>query len=224
MSFKDLTGMRFGRLVVKERVANKVNKSGKPVAQWLCVCDCGNEKIVRSASLNNGGVRSCGCLRNGVAAANAKRFNVKHGLSNTRIYKIWSKMLCRCYCTTNKDYARYGARGIRVYQDWHEFGAFYDWSMYNGYQDTLSLDRKDNDGDYSPRNCRWATLQQQANNTRQNINITHQGETKTIAQWASALGLPAERLYKRHERGCAPELILSLRCLKGGERTSNNST
>ena len=105
MSFQDLTGMRFSRLVVKVRVANKVNKSGKPVAQWLCVCDCGNEKVVRSASLNNGSVRSCGCLRNETAAANARKFNVKHGLSNTRIYGIWAKMLRRRYCSTNKDYA-----------------------------------------------------------------------------------------------------------------------
>jgi hypothetical protein len=224
MSFQDLTGMRFSRLVVKVRVANKVNKSGKPVAQWLCVCDCGNEKVVRSASLNNGSVRSCGCLRNETAAANARRFNVKHGLSNTRIYGIWAKMLCRCYCTTNKDYAKYGVRGILVCQDWLDFNKFYEWAMRNGYQDTLSLDRVDNDGIYSPQNCRWATLKQQANNTRQTIKITFQGETKSIAQWAETLGLPAERLYKRRERGCAPELILSLRRLRGGERTLSSST
>ena len=219
MAFKDLTGMRFGRLVVRERTANKITKSGKPVAQWLCDCDCGNTNVVRSASLNNGATKSCGCLRNEAAAATGKNCNTTHGLSHTRLYKIWAKMLCRCYCETTKDYAAYGARGIQVHQDWHDFKSFHDWAIYNGYKSTLSIDRIDNNGDYSPQNCRWATLRQQANNTRQNINITHQGKTKTIAQWARELGLPAERLYKRHERGCVPELILSKRRLEGGERT-----
>jgi hypothetical protein len=92
-------------------------------------------------------------------------------------------MRLRCYTTTNKDYERYGGRGIKVCDEWQSFEPFYQWAMANGYQDALTLDRIDNDGDYCPENCRWATQKEQQNNRRSNRLITHNGETHTIAEW-----------------------------------------
>lgn len=121
-----------------------------------------------------------------------------HGLTNTRLYRIWCNMKTRCYCKTDFHYPRYGARGIVVCTEWkNDFQAFYDWSMSNGYSDDLTIDRIDVNGNYEPQNCRWADNFTQANNTRRNRYYTYNNETHTLTEWSRIVGIKREILKDR---------------------------
>lgn len=184
---EDITGQRFGKLVVIKRVANDKNR----LTRWLCKCDCGNECEVYGNNLRRGHTTSCGCFRE----ENRPNLRKKHGQTNTRIYEVWEKMKARCYCETSPYYARYGGRGITVCDEWKDNpDAFMKWAYDNGYdkdaeKGECTLDRIDNDKGYSPDNCRWVNTKVQANNRRSNKRITFEGETHTVAEWADILGV-----------------------------------
>lgn len=194
--FKDLTGQRFGRWTVLYRTTDHIEKDGRHRVVYHCRCDCGNEADVISGSLGKGQSKSCGCLQREWAKSGVSKR--KHGLTGTRIYRIWKNMNTRCNNPNNKKWDRYGGRGIKICDEWqgeNGFENFYEWSMSNGYADNLTIDRQDNDKGYSPNNCRWVPFSVQSNNTSQNRNITVNGETKTIAEWSDLYGLNRPALY-----------------------------
>ena len=126
------------------------------------------------------------------------KHNLTHGQSYSRIYNTYHSMKQRCYNSKNKNYYNYGGRGIKICEEWlNDFQAFYDWSMSHGYSDDLTIDRKDNDGDYCPENCRWSTHKQQSNNVRTNHLITYKGETLTLKQWSEVLNINYNTLSRR---------------------------
>lgn len=164
-NFKDLTGRRYGRLTVICRAENTKHGS----AQWLCQCDCGNKKIVRSASLN-GNTKSCGCLYKDTREGLGRSRRKYECGSNHRLYHIWQGMKYRCINKNGRRYKDYGGRGITVCDEWkNNFQSFYEWSVANGYREDLSIDRIDNDKGYCPENCRWATALEQRKNRRDTV-------------------------------------------------------
>lgn len=208
-NLKDLTGKKFGRLLVIERAENR----GKQT-YWKCKCDCGKVKEVNGAKLKNGHTKSCGCLpRKAMVKSDVQRnCHLKtHGMSETRIYRIYHKMKLRCYSKVNSAYPSYGGRGITICDEWlNDFMSFYNWSMSNGYADDLSIDRIDNDKGYSPDNCRWATKKQQANNTRSTIFLTYKGETKPVSEWSEITGIPQDTLTYRKRSGWSDDECIEI--------------
>ncbi len=190
---KNLIGERFGRLTVTARASN--GKCGS--VRWLCVCDCGNETTVFSVSLKNGGTRSCGCLQKDLAS----KAHTTHGMFRSPEYKSWASMKHRCSCKEGPHFENYVKRGITVCARWaNDFAAFYS-DM--GPRPTLkhSIDRIDNDGNYEPGNCRWATINQQHNNRRDNKHLVFEGRRMTVTQWAKTIGINASTFEYRLSRG-----------------------
>lgn len=187
-NFKDLTGQRFGRLIVISYFGHTGHETS-----WLCKCDCGTEKPIRRGDLYSGRVLSCGCLN----AENRLRRNTTHGMRYSPEHATWSHMVDRCRNPRNKNYADYGGRNITVCQRWIESFANFYADMKDRPSKFHTLDRIDNERGYSPDNCRWATRLAQSNNTRRNLYITHDNETHSLADWARITGIPYDTLYAR---------------------------
>lgn len=197
----DLKGERFGRLVVERR-----DHTLKKAAFWICRCDCGSITTVQSCHLRSGATQSCGCLNKEQAS---KRMTT-HGLSRSRLYSEWHGMKGRCLNPRAKRYKGYGGRGITVCDEWRDsFEAFQDWALANGYQDDLTIDRIDNDGPYSPENCRWVTNREQQNNRRNNHLLSYNSKEQTIAKWAEETGLDWMVIYDRIRNGWTIERTLT---------------
>lgn len=195
----DLTGKRFSRLVV---ISEADRKQGQ-TSRWLCKCDCGNEKIIKGNHLTSGLTKSCGCLRSEIISKRVKT----HGMYGTRIYSIWANMLQRCYNQRERSYKYYGARGIKVCDKWKRFEGFLE-DMGGTYQEHLSIDRINVNGDYCSENCKWATKEEQANNTRANHLITINGETDTLANVCKKYNLNYKTVHKKLKKGIPIEKLI----------------
>lgn len=177
----NLEGKRFGKLVVMKLFDIKKYKK-----YWLCKCDCGGQIVVRDDCLKRNVTHSCGCLKH------------KHDLSECKLYKVWVSIKSRCLNKDDRAFKNYGGRGITMCKEWkNSFQTFYDWAMENGYESGLSIDRIDVNGNYCPENCRWATSQEQLNNTRRNHFVEYKGEKHTIAEWGRIVGLSRALIENR---------------------------
>lgn len=190
---KDLTGMRFGRLVVVELIGKTAN--GK--YQWKCKCDCGNYTIVKGNSLTTGHTKSCGCLEK----ETKREVNTIHGLRRCPLYKVWLNMKDRCHNPNNSHFKYYGGKGIAVCSEWKEdFKLFYDWMINNGYEKGMSIDRIDNSLEYSPDNCRIVPFNKQSSNRTTNYAIMYEGIPYTVAELSKLLNVKSSTLYSRLRR------------------------
>lgn len=149
------------------------------------------------------------------------KIGVTHGKRNTRLYCIWVSMKQRCYNKNNKDFVKYGSRGIKICDEWlNDFMSFYNWSMENSYKEDLTIDRINNNRNYEPSNCRWTTIKKQSNNRRTNRFITYKGETKSLTELAEEYNINASTFSDRLERGWTLEQALTI-STKGNNRKVN---
>lgn len=187
----DLSGKRFGKLTVID-IAEHIK--GKHI-KWRCVCDCGTEIITAGVYLTNGKKTHCGC---------GKSFSYR--LAYPRIYSIWLNMKDRCTNVNNNHYKDYGGRGITICQEWQDdFETFCKWSLENGYNDDLSIDRISVNGNYEPSNCRWITMFDQMANTRKNVYVTYNGETKHLSEWCRIFNVTYTTMAYRLKNGYSVE-------------------
>lgn len=211
--FIDLTGQKFGRLTVVEHVNSEQNTKNRS-AKWLCLCECGNYKIVCSKSLKNGDTKSCGCYKKELNRQRMISRNMTHGHSNERLHFVWRGIKKRCYNPNHVEYKNYGGRGIKLCKEWHDYSVFREWAYSNGYDENAergkcTIERIDNDKDYCPENCKFASMKEQANNKSSNRYISYNNKTQTVAQWADELNIRQETLRRRMQRGWSIERTLS---------------
>ena len=192
---KDLTRKRFGRLVALKPVGK--NTYGNYL--WLCKCDCGNEHIVASGKLVQEKTKSCGCYSKEIHIKSLEKHGITTG-GKPRTFIIWNGMKARCYNQKSISYKSYGARGIKVCDEWlgeKGFENFHNWSIKNGYKEEFELDRIDNDGNYEPNNCRWISRQENREKQRNTRYFEIDGEKHSISKWCKILGISKSTAYKR---------------------------
>ena len=195
---EEIIGNKYGRLLVLRQEGK--NKFG--IKLYVCACDCGNIKSIVKGALTAGRTRSCGCL---LSEGNGNR---KHGERKTRLYSIWNGMKYRCTAPKCKYYYRYGARGIKVCDEWSTYVPFRNWALSHGYSDSLKIDRVNNDGDYEPSNCKWSTEYEQHLNTSRSHRITIDGVTKTRSEWSKISGINYITIFSREKSGLSGRDLL----------------
>lgn len=189
-----MEGQEFGRLTVITWIPTHHRRP-----HWLCQCSCGERTIVCVDRLKTGKTKSCGCLRK-------EPYALKHGDNGSRLYSIWANMKKRCYQVNAINYANYGGRGIVLCNEWRDdYRAFKAWSLANGYEEGLSIDRIDNNGIYCPENCRWVTRVENNRNRRNTRMIVVHGERMALSVAAKKYGISYGRLKFRIYQGYAPE-------------------
>lgn len=212
----DLTGRKFGRLLVIKQSERKNNRIA-----WLCKCDCGKEVIVIGKTLTNGLTTSCGCYRKEIM----REKSTKHLLCDSRIYDTYNNMKKRCFCKNCDHYKWYGEENKSICDEWlgeHGFENFAKWSMENGYTEKLTIDRIDNTKGYSPDNCRWVTMKENCRNKRNNHLITIGNDTKTLVEWCEIYGIPDSIVRARIRIGWNEIKALTTPKMRTGGKRSGN--
>lgn len=188
----DLTGKRFGRLMVQSKADS--SKGGQ--TRWVCLCDCGNSKTIVGMSLTRGATQSCGCIHRELLQAE----KTTHGGHGTPEYATWKSMKDRCFNPGATSFPHYGARGITVCDRWRDSFANFLADMGKKPTPQHSIERNDVNGNYEPSNCRWATNMEQHRNTRANHFLEFRGESLTIIGWSERLGIDARTIETRINR------------------------
>lgn len=188
------SGQVFNCLTVTDRSVFVRQANGRNRRHYVCICVCGNETLVTSWNLCRGHTKSCGCL-----CFKRSVGNKVVGLSRHDLYQTWDKMMRRCYSAADPAYYRYGGRGIVVCERWHSVANFI--SDLHPRPKGHTLDRKDNNGNYSPDNCRWATRGQQNSNRKDNLFVTYNGRTQTVSEWSRETGLGPSTIAGRIRLG-----------------------
>ena len=195
----NLIGQKFNRLTVSGFYGK--NNLGKSL--WNCSCECGNNKTVLGAHLRSGHTKSCGCLQ---LESVTKHGDCKNGVRSGE-YRSWEGMLRRCENPKHTRYKDYGGRGISVCERWHQFEIFLE--DMGPRPHGMWLERIDNDMNYCKDNCKWATTEEQGNNTRSNVWLEFNSEVKNIAQWSAEIGIGRSTLRERIQRGWSTEKVLT---------------
>ena len=184
--------MRFGRLIALKVVGKSSSHGGN---LWECICDCGNKTIIPTSKLMNGHTKSCGCYMKEMARIrHTKHGYTCHNGKKPRLYKIWLAMRERCCYPKNIRYNAYGARGIRVCEEWQNFGCFKEWALSHGYTDELTIDRIDPNKGYSPINCQWISRHLNTIKQRKAILFCCNGVVESMSKWAKILHIAPYRL------------------------------
>lgn len=205
-----MVGNKFGRLQVISIVSAKSIGKKRTDAFANCICDCGSQIYVRCYNLRTGETKSCGCYQQ-------TKFSIsltKHGESKTRLYRVWHGMLTRCL-SNGPYHDRYRGRGITVCSEWKSYVNFRDWAIGNGYEDGLSIERVNNDGNYEPNNCKWIPLSDQAKNTGRTVRLTVDGETRSLSEWSRVSGISKNTIhYRVFVKNMDPRLALTTPVIK----------
>lgn len=197
MRFCDISGKKFNRLTA----IKYIGEHDGIITAWLFKCDCGNEAIINGANVRHGRTKSCGCLKKETLA------NFKHGLSHTTTHNSWIGIFQRCENPKCAEFKYYGARGIKVCEEWRDFACFLS-DMGEAPYGT-SIDRIDVDGDYKKDNCRWVSHTVQVRNRRNTLMYTFNNETRSLAEWAELHNLPYKVLHHRHKIGKRDEALFA---------------
>lgn len=217
--FKDLTGKSIGLLTVLYYCGIRPKPCGQPNHLWMVKCECGNTKIMTGGNLKGTGIVSCGCYK----TKKLNTFNHSHGMSRTPTWNSWSMMIQRCTDENFIEYHRYGGRGIAVCDRWKDFCNFL--ADMGTRPAGTSIDRfPNNNGNYEPGNCRWATSKQQGRNKRTSRLISHNGKTKTLMEWSEETGISCGRISQRIKTGWTIAEALSITPVIGRNQTSHLSS
>lgn len=218
--FIDETGKKYGRLTVLEYQGRNKSRS----AEWLCLCECGNTVIIRGSALRSGKTKSCGCLQREVAKETISKYNssdkyvspyiynVKHGMTHDHLYKVWLNMKRRCFDENHDNYKYYGGRGIKVCKEWtNDFITFMNWACANGYNESLTIDRIDVNGDYCPNNCRWIPFCEQICNRRNTVYMEYDNQCKPLKMLCNENDIPYKWAHSKYKKGYNFEQIVEMR-------------
>lgn len=201
--FLDYVGKKSGELTVVGIVKESLGET-RQQTMLRCICSCGNETNILPYQFKNGAIKSCGNCRTKAGIRDGR------SLRNPKLYAVWNQMIERCENENQKWYHRYGGRGIKVCTEWHNYCNFEKWvESVGGKPERMSLDRIDNDKDYCPENCRWATQKEQTRNQSRTIVIEFNGKSQSLADWADELGIKWVTLHNRYVRGWSVERMLT---------------
>lgn len=218
LRIRDLTGMKFGRLTVVAPAEPKERKDGRHIGRSWVRCECGKrgDFIVVNNSLLSGLTTSCGCRR-AESLANANRTNKTTGLSHSRLYNIFKSMHSRCENQKHEAYQNYGGKGIKVCEEWRRFEPFCEWALANGYDETKTIDRIDNDKGYFKENCRWVTMRENQRNKKFVWKCTYNGRVWYVSDIAKFIGMSRVSVYRRIKEGWSLEDIFTVLPNKGND-------
>ena len=193
-------GQKFNKLTV----VGFVRKNDR--WHWKCKCECGGESVAYPNQVIRGKTKTCGCGK----SVTFHNMHLKHGEAGTRLNKIWKDMRKRCNNKNCKSYKYYGAKGVKVCEEWNDYINFKEWAINNGYEDGLSIERIDVDKDYCPENCTWITMKEQTENQTHTIFVEHNGRKMSVGKWCDELNLKRSTVYGRISKGIPPKKALEL--------------
>lgn len=197
-NFEDFSGQKINRLTLIEPSHIHYQKSGSRILYWITKCECGNVKVQNGRRVKRGDIKSCGCLSKEVTS----KVKTTHGETGSRLLRIYYNMKGRCYLESNPKFKNYGGRGITICDEWlDDYTKFSKWAKENGYKDDMTIERIDVNGNYSPENCAWISISDQAKNKTSSIRVYIDGKRYSPKELSEIHGIPERTIYRRIKVG-----------------------